>query len=352
MSTVTSHLGVLPLPVARGGTGAGTFTTHGLLVGEGTGAFAALGAAATGTLLAGVTGADPAFTTSPSVSGSITAGTGITSTTGNIVASAGSINAATDVVAGGNVTAIFGSVSALEGNFSNMNVTFTSSPLLETAATTGDIPTGATGDTNLMAIENGLIMEEFILGAGQTIIAPRMSSTGLLTSLDLTNAEGAEYNFGAARTNSKFKFTANVSPAFFIELTVNAADIGGLDPFVVGFRKSQANDATLTNYTDFACIGARSTTAADVCVIQTQLNTGGAVITNTTDAWLDGTTKTFRVNVSSAGVVTYLINGIAPTATAAFTFDASDAVVPFIRHTFGAATPAAINWITLKIGFQ
>ena len=240
---------------------------------------------------------------------------------------------------------------ALIQTFPNTFLTFKSSPLLTTAATTAGAATGATGDTNLMCLQGGEIMEQFILGAGQTIIGPRMSTTGLLTSLDLTASEGAEYNFGVNATN-KHAYTIGTSPAFFIELSVNAADVGGLDPFVVGFRKQQANDATFTNYTDFATIGARATTAADVVVLQTNLNGGGAVITNTTDAWTDGQTKVFRVNVSSAGVVTYTINGAAPTVTAAFTFDNTDVVMPFVRHLFGAATPGAINWISLKIGYQ
>jgi pectin methylesterase-like acyl-CoA thioesterase len=235
--------------------------------------------------------------------------------------------------------------------FPNTYLTFKSSPLLTTAATTAGAATGATGAVNLMQLQGGEIMEQFILGAGQTIIGPRMSTTGLLTSLDLTASEGAEYNFGVNATN-KHAYTIGTSPAFFIELSVNAADVGGLDPFMVGFRKQQANDATLSNYTDFVSIGARATTAADVIVLQTQLNTGGVVITNTTDAWTDGQTKVFRVNVSSAGVVTYTINGAAPTVTAAFTFDSGDVVMPFIRHLFGAATPGAINWISLKIGYQ
>lgn len=232
------------------------------------------------------------------------------------------------------------------------NIRFNASPILQSAATTGAAPTGATGDKNIMVLEDGVIMEQFILGGGQTIIAPRMSSAGLLTSLDLTNAEGAEYNFGAALSNSKHAYTIGTSPAFYIELAVTAADVGGLDPFVVGFRKSQANAATFTDYTDFATIGARATTAADVVVLQTDLNNAGEVITNTTDAWTDGQTKTLKVLVSAAGVVTYTINGLAPTVTAAFTFDTGDVVVPFIRHTFGAATPAAIDWVTLKIGSQ
>lgn len=44
-----------------------TYTAHGVLVGEGTSSIVALAVGATGTVLAGSTGADPAFTASPSV---------------------------------------------------------------------------------------------------------------------------------------------------------------------------------------------------------------------------------------------------------------------------------------------
>lgn len=66
-----------------------TYTAHGVLLGEGTGSIVATTAGATGTVLAGTTGADPAFTGSPSVSGSLTAGTTITATSGNITATSG-----------------------------------------------------------------------------------------------------------------------------------------------------------------------------------------------------------------------------------------------------------------------
>lgn len=231
-------------------------------------------------------------------------------------------------------------------------VSFTGSPLLQASADTGVAPTGGTGDLNLMQLQNGQLMEQFILGAGQTIIAPRMTSTGLLTSLDLTNTEGAEYNFGAGRANSPHTFVVGTSPAFFFEVEVNAADIGGLNPWQCGFRKVQANDATLTNYTDFASIGAYVTGAADTIYLLTQLASGGLVATTTTDAWTDGQTKIFRVEVDAAGAVTYTIDGVAPSATAAFSFSGATVVAPFIRHIFGAATPGAINWIRYRVGLQ
>lgn len=80
-----------PFPVANGGTGAATLTIHGVLLGNTTGAIAALAEAATGSTLMGVTGANPAFTGSPSFSGSVTAATTITGTLGDITATSGDI---------------------------------------------------------------------------------------------------------------------------------------------------------------------------------------------------------------------------------------------------------------------
>lgn len=51
------------LIVGNGGTGAATFTNHGLLLGQATSAFAATAVGATGQYLKGVTGADPAWAT-------------------------------------------------------------------------------------------------------------------------------------------------------------------------------------------------------------------------------------------------------------------------------------------------
>lgn len=232
-------------------------------------------------------------------------------------------------------------------------VTFTQSPILQSNANTGAAPTGATNDVNLMLCQEGMLMEQFILGAGQTIIAPRMTANGLNVALDLTAAEGAEYNFGAARTNSRHAFTIGTSAAFFFECRFRIADMSGADPYVFGFRRSEANNATFADYTDKASIGMRATTSATEIVLMTELNSAGETITNTTDVWGgDGTTNTLQVLVSAAGVVTYTINGLAPTITAAFTFDNGDVVVPFFRLNHAAVAPGAVEWVWMKIGFQ
>lgn len=226
------------------------------------------------------------------------------------------------------------------------------SPIMQSNANTGVAPTGATGDVNLMMLQEGVIMEQFIVGAGQTIIAPRMTANGLLISLDLTATEGAEYNFGAARNNSRHAYTIGTSPAFFFELGLYINDMDGADPYIFGFRKVEANNATWTNYTDYATMGMIASTSVTNVVLATELNGAGTTITNTTDAWGgDGATNTLKVLVSAAGVVTYTINGAAPSVTAAFTFDNGDVVVPFIRLMHSAsATQVAIT--SLKVGYQ
>lgn len=269
---------------------------------------------------------------------------GSTNTTSSLVLQAGT----GDITVTGTVKEINAEFLAATGD----DITIQQSPVMTTNANTGGAPTGATGDVNLMCLQNGVIMEQFILGAGQTIIAPRMDANGLLISLDLTVAEGAEYNFGAARNNSRHAFTIGTSAAFFFEIGLRINDMDGADPYVIGFRKVEANNATFANYTDYAAIGMIAGTSPTNVVTVTELNAGGQTITDTTDAWGgDGTTNTLRVLVSAAGVVTYTINGAAPSVAAAFTFDNADVVVPFIRITH-SATPTAVNITTLKCGFQ
>ena len=74
----TITIGIVnPLIVGKGGTGAATFTDHSILLGSGTDAFTALGAATNGQLPIGSTGNDPVLATLISGDGiSITNGAG------------------------------------------------------------------------------------------------------------------------------------------------------------------------------------------------------------------------------------------------------------------------------------
>ena len=240
-------------------------------------------------------------------------------------------------------------------NPTNINITeIHFNPICQSILTTGVAPTGATGDTNIIYLQDNMTMEQFILGAGQTIIAPRLGNTGIDIALDKSVAEGAEYYPGY--TSFAYpRFIVGTSPAFFIEAKLYVADTGSSDPLVIGFRAPSApHAASIENYTDAACIGLAQTEGADVIYIGTGLNGLAWTWTSTTDAWTDGQTKTLRVNVSAAGVVTYLIDGVAPTQTAAFTFDNGDTLIWFINHRFLAAggAPGVIGLQSLKIGYQ
>jgi hypothetical protein len=121
---------------------------------------------------------------------------------------------------------------------------------------------------------------------------------------------------------------------------------------MMGFRKSEANNATITSYTDYACIGLDNVAFAGNVVISTELNSGGTTNTDTTDAWADGASHELAVLVSASGVVTYTIDGSAPTATAAYTFDNTDVVVPFIHFLNGADVAGNVELTSIKIGYQ
>jgi len=326
----------------------GTQTAHGVAMGS-TGATAALSWSAAGTagmvFTSGGAAADGSYVAFSSAGSTMTI-------TSNATTQSFDVNVATQaqVNTGTSNTTFVTPLTLATKNSSYGAATFNESPILQSALTTGAAPSGATGATNIMMLQGGEIWEEFIIGAGQTIIAPRMSSTGLLISLDLTSTEGAEYNPGP-RNNTKYSYTIGTSAAFFFEATLNAADVSGCDPLVIGFRKVEANNATFADYTDYASIGLSASDGANIW-LKTELNGGGVTSTDTTDAWTDGQSKTLKVLVSATGVVTYTIGGVAPAVTAAFTFDATDVVIPFIRLTHAAAAPGAVNWISFKCGLQ
>jgi microcystin-dependent protein len=66
----------MPLPVAKGGTGAATLTDHGILLGSGTSAVTPLGAATNGQIPIGSTGADPVLATITGTANQITSTAG------------------------------------------------------------------------------------------------------------------------------------------------------------------------------------------------------------------------------------------------------------------------------------
>jgi hypothetical protein len=81
----------MPLPVAKGGTGAATLTDHGILLGSGTGAVTPLGAVSNGQIPIGSTGADPVLA-------------GITGTSKQITVTNGAGTITVSIPSGANIT--------------------------------------------------------------------------------------------------------------------------------------------------------------------------------------------------------------------------------------------------------
>lgn len=216
-----------------------------------------------------------------------------------------------------------------------------------TAKVAGGAATGTAGDNNVLYTANGQY-EWNVIGT-QTILAPSLDSFGLNLVQDNTSGDGIELCVGQTAL-SPMSFTINQEAAFFMQAVIQVQDVSGCNPLLIGWRKAQAFNATLSSYTDFASIGIVGT--AGHIQLQTQLNTGGVVTTDTTNVAVDGATIQLKIKISSTGVVTYEYNYQTPVVVAAFQFDSNDVVIPFIRFTEAAdiTTQASINY--LEIGFQ
>lgn len=211
----------------------------------------------------------------------------------------------------------------------------------------GGAATGTAGDQNVLYTAFGQY-EWNVIGT-QTILAPSLDSFGLNLVQDNTSGDGIELCMGQTAL-SPMHFTTNEDAAFFLQTVFKVEDVSGTNPLIIGFRKVQAFNATLSSYTDFVSIGIVGTAAK--IQLQTQLNTGGVVTTDTTQTVSDGVAFQLGIKVSSTGVVTYQLNYQEPTVIAAFQFDPDDVVIPFIRFTEAAdiTTQASCNY--LECGFQ
>lgn len=210
-------------------------------------------------------------------------------------------------------------------------------------------PTGATGAINNwdlpVDIGGQCYGQYFILGAGQTILAPAFdvtTSLGVNISLDQTSTEGAEYIFGArdgtATTGlrGKHEYVIGTDKPFFAQWKLTLADASGTDNFLMGFRRTQAFQTAHTGYTDYAAIGLFTAANPGLIQTKTRLNTGTAALVSSTATWADAATKTLRVEVLQNGKVRFILNGAmlgnqtSGLTGQAFTFDAGDTVLPYL----------------------
>jgi len=234
----------------------------------------------------------------------------------------------------------------------NVSLRFGQSPIMQTSNDNGGLPTGGNLDVNLMHLQKGVAMEQFLIQS-HLILAPRMNIVGLQVSLDMDVGKGVEYNFGADRDNGFPNFTIGTSPAFFFEVGMLIDNLAEANPYLIGFRKVQGNKPTFTDYTDYATIG-MSKSLGSLTNVSTRIALNGTAqdaISGT--LWGDQSAfKLLRVLVSGSGAVTYTFNGAAPLPPiATVTFDTGDIVCPFI-HLLHGINPGVVNLSSMKYGFQ
>jgi len=203
------------------------------------------------------------------------------------------------------------------------------------------------------------------------------TTTGMMPQIEgaipIVDAAGTAVGFNVqldAETTTNHGFELSIGGSSTVKNNANAYTIGehnghidatfwtqdwtDYDCVVIGFRKVQAHQSGHSGilaaasgdplYTDFAAFGIQS---ADDIQIATDLNNGGSgTYTDTTQAPTDSQNHRFKVILAKDGSVTYkhIGNAIAgagalaaPTATASFTFDSGDIVVPYMSVLKNAA---------------
>lgn len=172
-----------------------------------------------------------------------------------------------------------------------------------------------------------------IVGQTATIA---MTANGLNIGLDATSNDGAELYAGVLGTTGRGAIIGTTA-AFQTCVTFQLSDAGGTDDLHIGFRRAETVNATFDNYLDVASIGVATSASPAEISIETILNNASTTTTDTGDTFASATSVKLCVLVSSAGAVTYTIDGSAPTSKKAFTLDDGDLVIPFIQYLQNAS---------------
>lgn len=227
----------------------------------------------------------------------------------------------------------------------------------------GGAVTGATGDVNEMLLGgHGLVPStafEWHVKGTQTILAPVKTAVGLDLGMDQTNADGLEVTCGILyRASSPVAFKVGTDGPFFVRVRVKLADTSGANPFLVGFRKCEAYQATDTAYADYAAVGTIGTANPNTIKTRTELAGAGNTDTDTLLTWADAATKDLLVKVDGSGNVTWFLstdNAATWTqlnAATAFAFAAGAQVCPYIYYLHGADVCDTIELIEFECGLQ
>lgn len=323
-------------------------TNHAVLVGAGTTTITKLALGTTGQVLTGTTASDPAFAALGTNSGLTTDGI-------LLGGGAGPFTATAALTSGQTLVGVTGGVPVAQ-TISNNSVTsvprFTGIPSM--SASTGGVAAVTINTYNIWSMPEWSARFEQYNTTVSTNIAPSMSATAG-RGLNIDNITGAvsksiEITEGN-NVNSKNAFVIGTSAAFYVKAGFTIVTLADIADLYVGFREVQTYQATIpAGYTDYATIGVHGATGE--IQTQTQVGSGGNIIHDTTQAITAATNFTVEVLVSATGVVTYLLNGVAPTSVAAYTFTSAITVIPYIIYTTPAGGHAEVDLGSYVCGLQ
>jgi hypothetical protein len=226
---------VAPITVPNGGTGATTLTAHGVLLGEGTSAVVATAVGATNSVLQGSTGADPAFTTTPTVAtlnttGALTVGNALTVTAGG-AAITGTTNinttgaAVTSIGTGGTGATNIGNATGNTAVTGSLTASTTLTATLGAiTATNGNLHLATAGNKVLIATGANASIGIATLTAGTVTVATTAvtASSQIFVSYNtLTSAVACTLSAPAASISAGVHFVINSQDTTDSTSTVN-----------------------------------------------------------------------------------------------------------------------------------
>ena len=228
----------------------------------------------------------------------------------------------------------------------------------------GTVAPGTTGARNVMYLPEGPKFNYWVLGAGQTILGPVGATSGIDIGCDQVENEGLEVTSHSWEADGR-PFSVGYDAAFFFQVTINIADVSGVDDLFIGFRQVggdaglEAVNATMTGYYTYFGLGADTVANPIALKVIEELNGAAGASTDTTDTIADGVDLQVRVLVSAAGVATIThdadVPGTleAPDTTSTFTFDDGDQLIPMVRYLYAVAPVGGAvvvkNW---EVGYQ
>lgn len=174
-----------------------------------------------------------------------------------------------------------------------------------------------------------------------------MDAASLDIGADQVDNDGLEIVGGILGASGR-PFVIGDDEDFYFCATIAIEDVSGTDDLHMGFREVDPMNAVFDNYTDLASIGAIS---GDI-YIETILNNAATVSTDTTNNWADAASHKLCTYVSDAGVVTYTIDGVAPTTTASYTFTDGISVIPFIHYIHASDLAGEIDVSLWEVGYS